>query len=98
MFTWAKVILAVLSLIEWMVRIGQENKWIAVGEQRQIAAANAEILRKTEYSRAALEEVKHLSDDQLDDFLRSFEPSSDRQPLLGIPTGDPGKGGRGDQG
>ena len=74
MIVWSKIILAILSIAEILLRFGQQQKWIAEGEQRAIAAASAEILRKTEYAKQALEELGHLSDSQLDDFLRKLEP------------------------
>lgn len=74
MIVWSKIILAILSIAEILLRFGQQQKWIAEGEQRAIAAASAEILRKTEYAKHALEELSRLNDAQLDDFLRKLEP------------------------
>jgi len=68
-----KIILAILSIAEILLRLGERQKWVSEGEQRAIAAAHAESLRKSEYAKHALEELSRLSDDQLDDFLRSLE-------------------------
>jgi len=71
-----KIILAILSIAEILLRFGEQRKWISEGEQRAIAAAHAEALRKSEYAKHTLEELSRLSDDQLDDFLRKLEPGS----------------------
>lgn len=71
--TYAKIILAIISLIQQLLRIGQENKWIKVGEDRAIAAGLAETLRKTEFADAALKEITALPDAAIDNLLQSLE-------------------------
>lgn len=69
MFTWAEIILAVLKIVQWLIQYGQEQKWIAEGERRAIAAATAEVLRKQEFANATLKDITGLDDDQLDNLL-----------------------------
>lgn len=71
--TWASIILTVLRLVEWMVRIGNENKWIKIGEDRAIARSSAEVLRKTEFANETLAEITKLDDAGVDDLLRKLE-------------------------
>ena len=77
---WVALILAILKLANKLVEYGQEQHWIAEGRDEEIARATAEILRKTNYAKAALEEFAGKSDSDVDDFLRGLEP------------GQPGKG------
>lgn len=80
--SWISLILAVLQLANKLMEYGQQQKWIGEGEARQIAKASAEILRKTNYAKAALEDVTNKSDSDIDDFLRRLEPgqpSDDRR-------------------
>lgn len=72
--TWARMIVLGLEIIKFLLDEGLKRKWINEGEQRAIAASTAEALRKTNYAKAVLEEVGKLSDSELDDFLRKFEP------------------------
>lgn len=76
MLTYAGIILAVLKLIQTFVQYGQENKWISEGEDKAIAKASAEILRKSQYAKQALEEFAAKSDAAVDDFLRELEPGA----------------------
>lgn len=78
--TWVSLILAILQLANKLLEYGQQQKWIAVGRDEEIARATAAILRKTEYAKAALQEATSMSDSAVDDFLRGLEP------------GEPGKG------
>ncbi len=71
---WVGVILAVLKLVNFLMEYGQQRKWIAVGRDEEIARSTAEILRKTQYGKAALEEFAGKSDSDVDDFLRGLEP------------------------
>ena len=73
MFTWAQIILKVLSLLEWLIEQGQQHKWINEGERRQIAKSTAKVLEKQEFARETLKEVTALSDDKLDALLRTLE-------------------------
>ena len=73
MFTWAQIILKVLSLLEWLIEQGQRKKWINEGEQRQIAKSTAKVLEKQEFARETLKEITALTDPQLDDLLRTLE-------------------------
>ena len=77
---WVGVILAVLKLVNFLMEYGQQRKWIAVGRDEEIARSMAEILRKTDYAKTALQEATGLSDAAANDFLRGLEP------------GQPGKG------
>lgn len=72
--TWVKIIWLVLTILEWMVRIAEENKYMNLGEQKAVAKQLAEILRKSEYGRKMLVDAEQLSDDQLDAGLRDLEP------------------------
>lgn len=82
-FTWGKIILVLLNLAESLMRIGQENKWIGIGEQRAIAAANAKQLRMNEYANQALSEFTAMPESQRDDFLRSLERPDGSGPVDG---------------
>lgn len=71
---YANIILALLSLASKLFDWFQQQKWIAEGEQRAIAVAMVEIMRKSKYGKAALEEAHNLSDAALDKRLRDLEP------------------------
>lgn len=75
---YANIILALLSLASKLFDWFQQQKWIKEGEDRAIAAATAEILRKSNYAKAALDEMSHRTDAELDDFLRNLEPGRDK--------------------
>jgi len=78
---WIGLILAILQLVNKLMEYGLQQKWIAEGEARMAAKAAAEIMRKSGYAKAALEEFAGKSDADVDDFLRSLEPgqpSNDR--------------------
>lgn len=70
--SWVSLILAVLQLANKLMEYGQQQKWIGEGEDRVIAASTAEILRKTNYAKASLEEFAGKSDSDVDDFLRGL--------------------------
>jgi hypothetical protein len=72
--TWASIILALLKLANFFWEFGQQQRWIAQGRDEEIARATAEILRKTNYAKQALDEFAGKSDADIDDFLRSLEP------------------------
>lgn len=72
MFTWAKVILAALRLIEWIIGEAQKHAWINEGEDRQIAKAMAELIRKQTYAKETLASIERLSDEQLDNLLHDL--------------------------
>lgn len=73
MVTWAKVILAVLSLIEKLLDEAEKRHWLNEGEKRQIAKALAEQTRKTEYAQQTLAEISKLNDADTDALLRTLE-------------------------
>lgn len=73
--TSASIVLALLKLATSLFGFFQEQKWIGEGEAKAIAVASAEILRKTNYAKHAMEEFAGKSDADIDDFLRSLEPS-----------------------
>lgn len=72
--SWISLILAVLQLANKLMEYGQQQKWIGEGEAIQIAKASAEIMRKSNYAKHALEEFAGKSDADIDDFLRRIEP------------------------
>lgn len=72
--SYAQIILAILSIVQMLLKMGQERKWISVGEDRAIGRSLAETLRKSEHAKQVMEEVGGLSDSQLDDGLRDLEP------------------------
>lgn len=72
--SWVSLILGLLQLANRLLQWGQEQKWINEGEAKAIAKASAEILRKTEYAKQALEEAAAMSDADLDKWLRDLEP------------------------
>lgn len=72
--TWASIILAVLTLVNKLLDIGQQNKWIKAGEDKQIAASSAAILQKTTFAKETLSEITKLKDTEVDDLLRRLEP------------------------
>ena len=74
MLTWGQIILYALKLISWLIQKGQEMKWIAEGEQRQIAKGLIEVARKHEVAKGILDEIAAVPDAQLDDILRGLEP------------------------
>lgn len=72
--TWASIILAVLTLVNKLLDIGQQNKWIKAGEDKQIASSSAAILQKTAFAKETLNEITKLKDTEVDDLLRRLEP------------------------
>lgn len=72
--TWAQIILKVLQLLEWMIRIGQEHKWMEEGRQQEIARNLIETTRKHDVARKILDDLAAVPDAKLDDILRSLEP------------------------
>lgn len=70
--SWVSLIIAVLRLAQGLMQYAQERKWIAEGEAIQIAKASAEIMRKSQYAKQALEEFESKSDADVDDFLRGL--------------------------
>ncbi len=71
---WLNLILMILQLVNRLMEYGQEQKWIGEGEDRQIAKALAEQLRKTNYAKQALQEARLMSDAELAQRLRDLEP------------------------
>lgn len=74
MIAWGQIILLGLQLLDRLLSYGQERMWIKQGQDEAIAKATAEILRKSNYAKAALKEFEGKSDSDIDDFLRSLEP------------------------
>lgn len=73
----ALVILQVVNrLLDW----GREQRDLTAGEQKAIAAAGQEVMRKSEVGREILARVESLSDDDLDRGLRDLEPKSESIP------------------
>lgn len=75
--SWVSLIVALLQLANRLIEYGQQQKWIREGEEKQIAKATAEILRKSDYAKRALEEFNSMSDTDVDDFLRGLGGSGD---------------------
>lgn len=73
MTTWAGIILAALRLVQWLIEQGERHKWLNEGEQRQIARATAETLKKQEFANETLKHVSGLSDAGVDELLRTLE-------------------------
>lgn len=71
---WFRLILAGLELMnkiaDWALRL----KYISEGQMLQLAKAQAENLRKSQYGKQAMEEARAMSDSDLDRGLRDFEP------------------------
>ena len=72
--TWVSVILTLLKLADTLFSYFQQQKWISEGEAIAVAKASAEIMRKSNYAKQALEEFSAKSDSDIDDFLRNLEP------------------------
>jgi Zn-dependent oligopeptidase len=72
--SWVSIILGLLKLANVIFQWAQEQKWINEGEAKAIAKSSAEILRKTNYAKQALEDATAKSDSELDEFLRDLEP------------------------
>lgn len=81
--SWASIILALLKIANILLTTAQQNKWIGVGEDREIAKQSAAILKKTADARKTLEAVSALDDKQVDDILHSLELRDVRQDLGG---------------
>jgi len=69
---WLKIILAGLSLIDKITDWALQRKYINEGQMIQIAKAQAEILRKSDYAKQALAEFTRRSESDVDDFLRGL--------------------------
>lgn len=74
--SWISLILAGLELINKITDWALRQKYINEGQMIQIAKAQAEILRKNEYGKQAMEEATAMSDAELEQRLRDFEPGS----------------------
>lgn len=70
--SYVSLIVLFLQLVNRLLEWGQQQKWIKEGEDRVIAASSAEILRKTQYGKKALEEFSSMSESDVDDFLRGL--------------------------
>jgi len=75
--SWVSLIIALISAFSKIYDWVRERQLISEGEDRQIAKALAENLRKTNYAKQALADAKSMSDAELAEWLRRFEP---RQP------------------
>ena len=75
MFTYAQIVLTILELANKLFDYGQQQKWINEGQSIEVAKSAAEILRKSNYAKHAIEEFTAKSDSDVDEFLRSLEPS-----------------------
>ena len=72
--SWVSLILALISAASKIYNWRRDQKLLDAGEDRQIAKALAEQLRKTDYVKQALEDAHAMSDDELAKRLRELEP------------------------
>ena len=72
--SWVSLILALISAASKIYNWRRDQKLLDAGEDRQIAKALAEQLRKTDYVKQELEDAHAMSDDELAKRLRELEP------------------------
>jgi hypothetical protein len=68
------IISALLKLVNLLVDVAQQNKWMKAGADAEIAKTSAAILAKTAAGKAIMEKVNALSDSDVDIALRGLEP------------------------
>lgn len=74
MFTYAKLALALLQVVEMLVNLAKTKQMMDAGADREIARTSASILAKTEAGKKILERVNALSDKDVDVELAGLEP------------------------
>lgn len=72
--SWVALLSALLKAFSVIYDWVRTRELMDAGEDRQIAKALAEQLRKSEYVKKKLEEAKHMSDAELAERLRELEP------------------------
>lgn len=72
--TALSILLAILKMANYFFEFAQRQRWIGEGEAKQYAKALAENLRMTNYAKHALEETTGMSDSDVEQRLRDFEP------------------------
>lgn len=71
---YASIALAFLNFAGALFSFLQRRQLISEGQAIAFAKSAAEVLRKSGYAKQALEEASSMSDDELDQRLRDFEP------------------------
>lgn len=71
---WLKLALLGLQIIRWFQERAEAAKQYDAGVDAAIAAVAAEVLKKSQFAKAKMEEINALSEEQVDDLLRRLEP------------------------
>ncbi len=74
MFTYAKIALLLLSIVDKIVTTIQDQKLIDQGRDEEIARATAAILAKTDYAKNVRDKIAAMDDKAVDAALRDLEP------------------------
>lgn len=74
MFTYAKIALLLLQVVQMLVNLARSKQLMDVGADREIAKASASILLKTQAMKSVMAEVTAMSSDQVDQALKGLEP------------------------
>lgn len=67
MLTYAKLALIALQVVQFFMRMANDKKQFAAGEEHQIAKQAMAVLGMTDEGKRLLENVNALSDGELDD-------------------------------
>jgi len=73
MAAWIQIALALLKIVNAILDYTKDARAKQAGRDEEIARQSAEILRKTEYGKRALQEFS-ANPGSADDFLRQLEP------------------------
>ena len=73
MVAWIQIALALLKIVNAILDYTKDARAKQAGRDEEIARQSAEILRKTEYGKRALQEFSN-NPGSADDFLRQLEP------------------------
>jgi hypothetical protein len=68
--SYVKIVLLALQLVNWIIDQLERRKQLAEGERRQIAKALAQVTIAGKMAKEVDDEVKALSDDEVDAALR----------------------------
>lgn len=71
---WASIILTALKIINQIMGVVQQQKWIQSGHDQAIAEETKAILARTVAGKAIMDKINAMSDAQVDDALRGLEP------------------------
>ncbi len=74
MFSWIEFAILVLRLINKLVNWMHDRGMIDEGRRQVIAEVSLEIAKKATSKKHIQEKVDAMSDEELDDYLRGFEP------------------------